>query len=68
MESTFDSEFPMRVLVYIQLLPSNNLWLLMLSSQEFGDLDVILASMETNIANPPNQPQMNTHPPTQNQQ
>ena len=66
MESTIDGEFPRRVLVYIRLLPSNILWLLILLSQQFGDLDVISASVETNPTNRPNQSQMNTHPPTQN--
>ena len=68
MESTIDGEFPRRVLVYIQLLPSNILWLLILLSQEFGDLDVISASVETNPTNRTDQSRLNTHPPTQNYQ
>ena len=68
MESTIDSEFPRRVLVYIQLLPSNIRWLLILISQEFGDLDVISASVETNPTNHPNQPRLNTHSLTPNDQ
>ena len=68
MDSTLDSEFSMRVLIYIQLLPSNILWLVMLSSQEFEDQDVISAFVETNTANRRNQSQKNTHSPTQNQE